>query len=699
MDDISNIRNIGIIAHIDAGKTTTTERILFYTGTVHKFGEVHDGNTTTDWMEQEKERGITITSATITCFWHEKQINIIDTPGHVDFTAEVERSLRVLDGALGIFCAVGGVEPQSETVWHQADKYHVPRICVVNKMDRLGADFEHVYDMILERLTPNAVCIQLPMGREDKFTGIIDLIEMNTVYFYAETLGREFLTQEIPPELIATAVQHREKLIEKLADVDDVIFTNFVEGVQSTVDEIKAAIKTGVLQNKIVPVMCCSSLKNIGVQPILDAVCDYLPSPLEVEETIGFSKGSNSRIPIPCDPTHHFSALAFKVQIDKFLGKLVYIRVYSGSLKRGETFYNQGNGKKERANRLMQMQSNRKDDVEVVKAGDIVAIGGLKFTGTGDTITEQDFDIYLSKMDFPDTVIEMSIEAKTKAEHEVLLESLSLLQEEDPTFRVKYDKDSGQMLIAGMGELHLEIIIDRLRREFNLSVNCGVPQVAYKETVTTSIEVEEEFAREVAGKSLYSKVCLKVQPLEESHKSEYEKSEKIKVDIDCPVTDIPPEIVTAIKESAVNACTDGPLVSGDIENIHIIVIDIDYRHNESTDTAFKIATSMALSSAVKQCNPCILEPIMLVSIVTPDDFIGELIGDVNSKRGRIIEVKAAHQKSEIVCEIPMSELFGYASKVRNLSQGRATFSIEFGSYQRVPATVQEKILRKIRGVV
>jgi len=698
MADISNIRNIGIIAHIDAGKTTTTERILFYTGSLHKYGEVHDGNTTTDWMEQEKERGITITSATVTCFWHDKQINIIDTPGHVDFTAEVERSLRVLDGAIGVFCAVGGVEPQSETVWHQADKYHVPRLCVVNKMDRLGADFDHVYEMILDRLTTNAVCIQLPMGKEDKYTGIIDLIEMKTVYFFAETQGREFLTQEIPPDLIAIATHHREKLLEKLCDVDDVIFSNFVEGVESTVDEIKHAIKNGVLLNKIVPVLCCSSLKNVAVQPLLDAICDYLPSPIEVDETIGYTRSTNALIPIPCDPNYHFSALAFKVQIDKYLGKLVYIRVYSGLLKRGEVFYNQTNGKKERANRLMQMQSNKKNDIEEVRAGDIVAISGLKFTTTGDTITQQDFDIYLAKMDFPDTVIEMSIEAKTKAEHELLLDALALLQEEDPTFRLKHDVDSGQLLIAGMGELHLEIIIDRLKREFNLTVNCGVPQVAYKETITTSIEVEEEFAREVSGKALYAKVRLKVQPLQDSHKSEYEKNDKIKVEIGCDTTDIPPEIITAIKESAVNACTDGPLVSGDIENIHISVTGIDYHHGESSDTAFKIATAMALSSAVRQCNPNILEPIMLVSIITPDDFIGELIGDVNSKRGKVIEVKAAHQKSEIVCEIPMSELFGYASKVRGLSQGRATFSIEFGSYQKVPPTVQEKILKKIRGL-
>jgi len=698
MTDIASIRNIGIIAHIDAGKTTTTERILYYTGILHKYGEVHDGNTTTDWMEQEKERGITITAATITCWWNETKINIIDTPGHVDFTAEVERSLRVLDGAIGVFCAVGGVEPQSETVWHQANKYKVPRIAMVNKMDRVGADFENVCEMITQRLTQDTLCLQLPIGKEDKFCGIIDLVQMKAVYYIAETLGMEYTIQEIPEDMLLQAMLYRDRLLERLSDLDDVILSAYVEGKDVPATDIKRVIRKGVIENKIVPVLCCSSLKNIGVQLLLDAICDYLPSPLEVEEVLGFRKMSNEYVTVPCDATQKFAALAFKVQIDKYLGKLVYVRVYSGTLKKGEVVFNQTNGKKERAMRLLQMQSNKKIDLEEVRAGDIVAISGLKFTGTSDTITQQDFDIYLAKMDFPDTVIGMSIEAKTKGDHDLLLESLALLQEEDPTFKVKHDKDSGQMLITGMGELHLEILIERLKREFNLSVNCGVPQVAYKETITNQVQIEEEFMREIAGKVLFAKLAVKVTPLQQVNKNEYEKNEKIQVEITADTTGIPAEITDAILESALNACADGPLVNGNIENIHIQITAIDYVHGESTDTAFKIATAMAISRAVKLAVPNILEPIMLVSIITPEDFIGDLIGDINSKRGKIIEVKDQHMKKEIVCEIPMSELFGYASRVRGLSQGRATFSIEFYSYEKVPPSVQEKILKKIRGV-
>jgi len=698
MTDIASIRNIGIIAHIDAGKTTTTERILYYTGILHKYGEVHDGNTTTDWMEQEKERGITITAATITCWWNDTKINIIDTPGHVDFTAEVERSLRVLDGAIGVFCAVGGVEPQSETVWHQANKYKVPRIAMVNKMDRVGADFENVFEMITQRLTHDTICLQLPIGKEDKFCGIIDLVQMKAIYYIAETLGMEYTIKEIPEDLLLYAMLYRDKLLERLSDLDDVILSAYVEGKEVPTADIKRVIRKGVTENKLVPVLCCSSLKNIGVQLLLDAICDYLPSPLEVEEAVGYRKLNNEYVTVACDATQKFAALAFKVQIDKYLGKLVYVRVYSGTLKKGEMVYNQTNGKKERAMRLLQMQSNKKNDLEEVRAGDIAAISGLKFTGTSDTITQQDFDIYLAKMDFPDTVIGMSIEAKTKGDHDLLIESLALLQEEDPTFKVKHDKDSGQMLITGMGELHLEILIERLKREFNLSVNCGIPQVAYKETITNQVQIDEEFMREIAGKVLFAKLSIKVTPLQQINKNEYEKNEKVKVEITADTAGIPPEITDAILESALNACADGPLVNGSIENILIQITAIEYVHGESTDTAFKIATAMAVSRAVKLAVPNILEPIMLVSIITPEDFIGDLIGDINSKRGKILEVKDQHMKKEIVCEIPMSELFGYASRVRGLSQGRAAFSIEFHSYEKVPPSVQEKILKKIRGV-
>jgi len=692
------IKNIGIIAHIDAGKTTTTERILYYTGLLHKYGEVHDGNTTTDWMDQEKERGITITSATITSFWKDHQINIIDTPGHVDFTAEVERSLRVLDGAIGVFCGVSGVQPQSETVWHQANKYDVPRLAFVNKMDRMGADFEHVYEMILNRLTPNAVCIQLPIGKEDKFTGVIDLVEMCAIYFDQETSGKTYFKKDIPLNMREHVHFYREKLIEKLSDYSDEIMMHFLH--EHTLDEdtliktIKNTLKKTVISNNIVPVLCGSSLKNIGVQPLLDAVIDYLPSPLETPPVIAFTKTDLSKVQINCDTKSKFIALAFKVQIDKYLGKLVYIRVYSGIMRKGSMFLNQTNEKKERATRLVQMQAIKKLDVDEVKAGDIVAIAGLKYTTTNDTIVENDTDIILTKMDFPETVIAMSIEAKTKSDQDNLTEALNLLQDEDPTFKVKLDKDSGQTLITGMGELHLEIILERIKREFGLNVNSGIPQVSYKETINKSMEITEEFKREIASKILYAKVRVLVMPLYSSIKS---NQEKIKVEILCNTDEIPDDIIQAIIETAYNSCGDGPLVSGNIENIHIQFTSIEYHPGESTETAFKIVTGMAISKAVGQADPIILEPIMRVSIITPDEFIGDLIGDINSKRGKVLEVKDQMQKKEIICEIPMGELFGYASTVRGLSQGRAVFIMEYSNYEKVPPNIQVNILKKIRG--
>jgi elongation factor G len=694
---LETIRNIGIIAHIDAGKTTTTERVLYYTGLIHKFGEVHDGNTTTDWTEQEKERGITITSATITCFWNNHQINIIDTPGHVDFTAEVERSLRVLDGAVGIFCAVGGVEPQSETVWHQADKYNVPRLAFINKMDRLGADFENVYEMIIDRLTPNAVCFQIPIGREDKFAGVIDLVKMKAIYYDTDSHGKDYTYADIPANLLNSAKSYRDKLVEKLSDFDDEILSLFLEEKYVSPDLIYATTRKAVINNNIIPVYCGSALKNIGVQALLDAICDFLPSPLQTIRTIAYKKDSEETVSLQCEPAGKFVALAFKVQIDKYLGKLVYIRVYSGSLKKGETFINQTNGKRERAMRLLQMQSNKKNDVEEVIAGDIVAISGLKFTITGDTITQVDSEVVLSKMDFPDTVIAMSVEAKTKVDQHNLAEALLLLQEEDPTFKVKIDKDSGQTLITGMGELHLEILIDRLKREFNIVINCGLPQVAYKETINNSVETVEEFRRDIGGKIIYARVKLRVLPLLNINKPRVDKTDKVKVEVLADTTTVPEFIVEAIIDSAFNACADGPLVSGSIENIHIQITEIDYKLGESNDTTFKMVTAKAISKAVKLASPNICEPIMLVSIITPEDFIGDIIGDINAKRGRVLEIKDQILKKEIVCEIPMSELFGYASRLRGLSTGRASFSMEFLKYYKVPANIQENILKRIRG--
>lgn len=697
MTELTNIRNIGIIAHIDAGKTTTTERILFYTDAIHKMGEVHDGNTTTDWMEQEKERGITITSATITCFWNEHQINIIDTPGHVDFTAEVERALRILDGAVGIFCAVGGVEPQSETVWHQADKYAVPRLAYINKMDRLGADHDNVFEMIQQRLTDNAVCIQLPIGKEDNFSGVIDLIEMKAVYFDQKTQGKIFEYHDIPDHLKEISLKAHDMMIDKIAEFDDELMLAYLEGEDINPLSIKKAIRSGVLQNKLVPVLTGSSLKNIGVQLLLNAVNDYLPSPLDIATPIAIEKNSGDHLEIKTDPNAKFAALAFKIQMDKYVGKLVYIRVYSGSLKKGEVFYNQINGKKERATRLLQMQSNRKIDVDVVRAGDIVAIVGSKFMITGDTITEDNHNILLSKMDFPDSVIAVAVEPKTKGDQDLLKEALSRFEEEDPTFKVKLDKDTGQTLITGMGELHLDIIIDRLKREYNLNINQGNPQVTYKETITDTTEVEEEFRRELNGKITFAKVKLKLSPYEIDHEDQLLNQKKNIFFSRITNDQIPQNIITAIEESAYNSCSDGPLLSGQIEGLQIELLDIEYHPTESNDIAYRIATGMAISRGLQQANALLKEPIMLVTIISPPDFIGDIIGDVNAKRGKIVEVRNQNQKQELVAEIPLSELFGYSTRIRSLSQGRAVFTMEFKKYEKVTLQIQNNVLKKLRG--
>ncbi|HOD54076.1 MAG TPA: elongation factor G [Candidatus Cloacimonadota bacterium] len=697
MTELTDIRNIGIIAHIDAGKTTTTERILFYTDTIHKMGEVHDGNTTTDWMDQEKERGITIQSATITCFWNGKQINIIDTPGHVDFTAEVERALRVLDGAVGIFCAVGGVEPQSETVWHQADKYKVPRIAYINKMDRLGADYENVLEMIKNRLTPNAVSIQLPIGKEDNLSGVIDLIEMKAVYFDQKTQGKSYSYDDIPASMVDLANTAREQLIDKIAEFNDELMLAFLEGDNINPLLIKNALRKGVIENKVVPVLTGSSLKNIGVQLLLDAVNDYLPSPLDLAYPEVFDRNKNEMISLKTDPKGKFAALAFKVQIDKFTGKLVYIRVYSGMLKKGEVFYNQTNGKKERATRLLQMQSNRKSDVEMVRAGDIVALVGSKFTFTGDTITEDNHPILLTRMDFPDSVIAVAIEPKTKADQDMLSEALTRFEEEDPTFKVKQDKDTGQTLITGMGELHLDIILDRLKREYNLSVNQGNPQVTYKETINEIIEVEEEFRRELNGKITFAWVKLRLSPYDYENDKDNHLQRKNKFISKVNTELIPENIIKAIEESAYNSCSDGPLLSGQVEGLQIELVKAEYHPAESNDVAYRIATGMAISRGLQQAGATLMEPVMLVTIIAPAEFIGDIIGDINSKRGKIIEIRAQNLKQELLAEIPLSELFGYSTRIRSLSQGRAMFTMEFKKYEKIPLQIQNNVLKKLRG--
>lgn len=692
--DLTNIRNIGIMAHIDAGKTTTTERMLFYTGIIHKMGEVHDGNAVMDWMAQEKERGITITSAVTTCFWNKKQINIIDTPGHVDFTAEVERSLRILDGAVGIFCAVGGVEPQSETVWHQADRYEVPRIAFVNKLDRSGADFEHVIDMIHNRLTTNAVPIQIPMGSEDNLTGIIDLVKMKAIYFDQETMGVNYKLENIPAEFQETAAEHRSALLDHIAEYCDDLMEKYLEGEELTECEINSLIREGVIRHKFVPILCGTSLKNIGVQPLLDAINDYLPCPLDLPPAKAIVvKSEEERLVYP-DSKAKFSALAFKVQIDKFVGKLVYIRVYSGTLKKSDTVYNQVSGKKERIARILQMHSNKKKDINELHAGDIAAVVGPKFFKTGDTITSLDYDILLSNITFPDSVISIAIEPKTKADQDSLAEALKKLEEEDPTFKVSQSKDTGQTLISGMGELHLEIIIDRLKREFNVQANSGTPQVSYKETIQNEIKVKGEFIRELNGKGHFAVVDLKLSPLKLDELPDKKRNlfvNSVSADV------IPKEYWASIEESALNALMDGPLMSSPVERVKIELVGGKFNEVDSSETAFNIATSIGISQGLRKATALIMEPIMLVSVITPDEFVGEVIGDINSKRGKIVKIHTENGKQTVISEVPMSELFGYSTRLRSLTQGRAIYTMEFFKHEIIPANLQEKIMKRVRG--
>lgn len=694
---LSQIRNIGIMAHIDAGKTTTTERILFYTGFLHKMGEVHDGNAFTDWMEQERERGITITAATVTCLWNNYRINIIDTPGHVDFTAEVERSLRVLDGAVGVFCAVGGVEPQSETVWHQADRYNVPRLAYVNKMDRTGADYERVIQMIHERLTPNAHPINFPIGKEDNFEGVIDLITMKAWHFDPLTSGSEVQLSDIPEKLLPTAKQMREELLEAVSEYSDELMMLFLEGEDVPVELLKQAIRTATIQHKFIPVLCGSSLKNKGLQLLLDAVCDFLPSPLDIGVTKGFDPQTHEEKIVPPDPNEPFVALAFKVQIDKYLGKLVYIRVYSGTVKKGAMFYNQTSGKKERISRMLQMMSNRKNDLDNLHAGDIGAIVGAKFIATGDTLTDGNIDILLSKMHFPDSVISIAIEPKTKADQENLGLALTRLEEEDPTFKVHIDKDSGQMLISGMGELHLDIIVDRLRREFGVAANVGNPQVSYKETITKQVTITEVFQRDMNGKGNYAKVVFRITPLALSELPDEARNVFVSNIAD---DQIPLEYHKAIEEAALNALNDGPLISGNVERVKVELIGGDFNPVDSNELAFKIATGMAVSRGLREASPVIMEPIMLLTVLSPDDFIGDIISDINAKRGKI-DVMRRHSeyKQELTAEAPLSELFGYSTRIRSLSQGRAIYTLEFKKYEITPVNVQNEVLKRIRGYV
>ena len=692
--DLSKIRNIGIIAHIDAGKTTTSERILYYTGILHKMGEVHDGNTTMDWMTQERERGITITSATTTCFWEDKQINLIDTPGHVDFIAEVESSLRVIDGAIGVFCGVAGVEPQSEMVWFQANKYNIPKIAFVNKMDRKGADFFNVVDMIKERLSTEVFIIQLPIGQGDDFEGIVDLIKEKAYYFDQQSLGEKIFEKEIPANLLEEVKEKREELLEKLTEFDDNLLKNFLEEEPISEKDIKNSIRYGVLNNLFIPIICGSALKNIGVQFLLDAINDYLPSPLDIPPIVAKENETRKEIIVKPDENAKFSAFAFKVQIDPFVGKLVYIRVYSGKLKKGSKIYNLKDNKIEKISRILQIHSDKTTDIAEITTGNIAAIVGTKFTQTGTSLSDDKNGPILASMKFPEPVISMAIEAKSKAEEDNMFICLRKFEEEDPTFKIRTNKETGQTLIYGMGELHLDIIKSRLLEEYNLEINSGKPQVSYRETITKEIMIEEVFNKEIAGRGNYAKVKFLIIP----YQNQKNNSEKIIFENKISFGKIPELFRKAIEEAVFSSCFDGPILSSQMQNIKIELIDGEFNEADSSEIAFRIATSMALSKGFNFADPILMEPIMKVNIVVPMDYVGDVIGDINSKRG-IIEktINLQVKNQEIIAKVSLGELFGYTTRLRNLSKGRGNFVMEFSHYENMPLKVQEKILKKIRG--
>lgn len=686
---LEKTRNIGIMAHIDAGKTTTTERILYYTGIVHKIGEVDEGTATMDWMEQEQERGITITSACTTCFWLNNRINIIDTPGHVDFTAEVERSLRVLDSAIAIFDGVQGVEPQSETVWRQADRYNIPRIAYINKMDRTGADFFFSVRSIIEKLGAPAVCLQLPIGAESEFKGVIDLIKMKAIVWKDETLGAEFEEVEIPDDLILISKEYRQKMIEAAADFDDELMHKYLEGLESTQDEIKQAIRKGTLQNKFVPILCGSSFKNKGVQLLLDAIIYYLPSPLDVSDIKGFNPETEKEEIRKINDNGDLSALAFKIMSDPFVGKLIYFRVYSGTLSSGSYVYNSNKRAKERIGRLLRMHANKREDIEIVYSGDIAAAVGLKITSTGDTLCNEEKPIILESMNFPEPVISVAIEPKTKADQEKMGIALGRLTEEDPTFRVKGDEETGQTIISGMGELHLEIIVDRMFREFKVEGNVGRPQVAYKETIKNKATAEGKYIRQTGGRGQYGHVEINIEPLDSG--KGYEFVNKI------VGGSIPREYIPAVDKGIKEAMERGVLAGYPVVDVMVILFDGSYHDVDSSEMAFKIAGSLAFKDAFKKASPILLEPIMDVEVVTPEEFMGTVVGDLNSRRGRIESLSQRANAKVIRCYVPLANMFGYATDLRSMSQGRAVYSMEFEKYDEIPKNIAEEIIAKVQG--
>jgi elongation factor G len=686
---LEKTRNIGIMAHIDAGKTTTTERILYYTGINYKLGEVHEGTATMDWMVQEQERGITITSAATTCFWRDHRVNIIDTPGHVDFTIEVERSLRVLDGAVAVFCSVGGVEPQSETVWRQADKYHVPRLAFINKMDRLGADFFRVVKMIEERLGARPVILQLPIGSEDKFIGVVDLVTMKAVVWEDESLGARFHEEEIPADLRDQAEQYREKLLEAAADADEAIMEKYLNGQAITEAELRRGIRGATLGLKIVPVVCGTAFRNKGVQPMLDAVVDYLPSPIDIPPVQGKVPSGDKTEVRPAKDDAPFSALAFKIMTDPFVGTLSFFRVYSGSLNSGSSVYNSTRGKRERVGRLLKMHANKREEIKEVYAGDIAAAVGLRTATTGDTLCAEDHPIVLESIDFPDPVISIAIEPKSKADQEKLGLSLQKLATEDPSFKVRTDEETGQTIISGMGELHLEIIVDRLLREFSVGANVGKPQVAYRETVRKPVEQQGRFIRQTGGRGQYGDVWIKLEPQQPGAGFEFVDAIK--------GGSIPREYIPAVEKGVKEATENGVLAGYPMVDVKVTLFDGSYHDVDSSEIAFKIAGSMAFKQAARKASPVLLEPIMSVEVVVPEEFMGDVIGDLSSRRGKVLGMDTRPAAQAIDARVPLAQMFGYATDLRSMSQGRATYTMQFSHYEPVPAAVAEGIIAKFDG--
>jgi len=680
---LERIRNIGIMAHIDAGKTTTTERILYYTGVNYKIGEVHDGAATMDWMAQEQERGITITSAATSCFWKDHRINIIDTPGHVDFTIEVERALRVLDGAVAVFCAVGGVEPQSETVWRQADKYEVPRIAFVNKMDRVGADFDRVVGMVRDRLGARPVPLQLPIGAEDHFRGVVDLVDRQALVWDEEGLGAEFRVEEVPADMADAVEEARERVIEAAADFDDALMARYLEGEAVDPDQLRKALRSATLELAIVPVLCGSAFRNKGVQPLLDAIVDLLPAPLDVPPIEGVRPKDGETVRRKADDNEPFSALAFKIMSDKHVGHLTYIRVYSGQVKTGEQVLNTTSGRKERIGRLLQMHANKRRELPEIHTGDIVAVVGLKQTRTGETLAAVNAPVVLESLEFPEPVISIAIEPKTTADMEKLSQSLERLAQEDPSFRVATDEETGQTLISGMGELHLEIIVDRLLREFGVEANVGRPQVAYKETVTRPVTVEGRYIKQTGGSGDYGVVKLEVSPGEPGSGFHFEDRTKGGV--------VPKEFIPAVRQGCEEASQSGALAGFPVVDLVVRLLDGQAHEVDSSERSFKIAASMGTKDGLEKASPVLLEPVMEVEVVTPEDFVGAVQGDLNSRRGQITGIETRANTRVVEAAVPLSSMFGYVNSLRSMTQGRASYTMQFSHYAQVPPNVAEQI--------